>query len=458
MMRTSSRLLALLLLLAAPALSAQDSARVTPARWEASIPLESVVGVVGKTPILWSDVLAEIAKRRAQGLQLPADEAAQRTLAQEVLDALVDEEVLVQRAQADTTVKVTDADVQAQVEQQVRRVRQQFKTEPEFREALRQNGLGTPDEYRRRLTEDLRRRQLQSEIVQRLKQAGKMVPVAVSEAEVDEAYEKNRASLPKRPATLAFYQVVVAPTADDGAKAVARAKAERILGELRNGADFEALAKRESQDPGSGAQGGDLGWNRRGLMVPQFDRVMFALQPGRLSPVVETIFGFHIIRVDRVQPGEVKARHILITPTVDSADVVRARALADSVAALWKGRRLPFDSLVARYHDPREERGSVQPFDRSQLPEPYQQAFGQAKKGDVVGPFEIRDARANLPKFVVAEVLSTTEAGDYTREEFRATVRDQLVEEKSIRRLLDALRRETYVAVRLPEKLPTPLD
>ena len=70
-------------------------------------------------------------------------------------------------------------------------------------------------------------------------------------------------------------------------------------------------------------------------MVPEFERWMFAQRPGSMSAVVETVHGFHIIRVDRVQPGEVKSRHILIRPEIDSADVERARVEADSVAKLW---------------------------------------------------------------------------------------------------------------------------
>jgi peptidyl-prolyl cis-trans isomerase SurA len=79
-------------------------------------------------------------------------------------------------------------------------------------------------------------------------------------------------------------------------------------------------------DPGTKQLGGDLGWNRRGGgLVPEFEQMMFALRPGDVSPVIKTAFGYHIIKVDRVQSAEVKARHILISPVIDSADVARAK-------------------------------------------------------------------------------------------------------------------------------------
>src|SRR5207302_10547720 len=125
-------------------------------------------------------------------------------------------------------------------------------------------------------------------------------------------------------------------------KAAAKAKAESLLVDIKKGADFELLAKRESMDPGSKETGGDLGWNRRSQMVREFDRWMFALAPGQLSPVIETQYGYHIIRLDRAQPQEVKARHILIKPKMDSADVAAARLRADSVLAIWKNGKAPF--------------------------------------------------------------------------------------------------------------------
>src|SRR5262249_35913893 len=84
------------------------------------------------------------------------------------------------------------------------------------------------------------------------------------------------------------------PPGDEAAKSKARAEADDLLKRVRAGGDFEALAKAHSKDPGSAAKGGDLGFFPRGRMVPAFDAAAFALEPGQVSEVVETPFGFHI--------------------------------------------------------------------------------------------------------------------------------------------------------------------
>jgi peptidyl-prolyl cis-trans isomerase SurA len=149
----------------------------------------------------------------------------------------------------------------------------------------------------------------------------------------------------------------------------------------------------------------------------------------------------------------VKSRHILIRPTIDSADVVRARLLADSVAAAWR-RGASYDSLARLHHDyaSKEETSLLTPFPRPQLPESYQQALRNAKVGEIT-IFPITGATGT--KLVVLQLLTAAEGGAYTLADMRERIRDQLRQENSIRRLLDSLRRQTYVSIRL-DGLPAP--
>jgi peptidyl-prolyl cis-trans isomerase SurA len=427
---------------AVPAAAAAAQSPVAPQRLE----VDRVVAVVGDQPILYSELRDEILTRQAQGLQIPSDSAGLQKLERSVLNEMVDAELLVQKAKAEK-VEVSDDELERTIDDRMKEIRNRFGSEAEFRSELRKAGFGSPDDYRKRQLDILRRGQLQQEVFRKLRQDGKLSPAPVSEGEVTEAYEQSKATLPKREARISFKQIVIAPKPTLAAKNAARAKAESLLVEISKGGDFEQIAKRESMDPGSKDLGGDLGWFRRGVMLRPFEEMAFALPVGRVSPVVETAYGFHIIRVDRAQPSEVKARHILIRPVVDSNDVVRARLEADSVkAALEKGAN--FDSLAAKHHDP-VENGILPDLPRDSLPAAYAQAIGTAGNNALVGPFPIPDQANNLQKFVVLRVTSASAAGDYPEDEARQVLRQQIGEAKTARRLLDQLRKQTYVAIKL---------
>jgi peptidyl-prolyl cis-trans isomerase SurA len=419
------------------------------------IPLDRVVAVVGDVPITQSDVQERVIAKRQEGTQLPTDSAGFHAFLAGVVNELVEEELLLQKAK-DLKIEVPDADVNNTVDKQLKDIRSRFASDAEYRAELQKAGLGTPEEFRRYRADQVRRSELISRTVKQLREEGKIISANVTDAEVQEAYERNRSALPKREASVAWRQIIIAPKPTPAAKAAAKAKADSLLAENKPGGDFELIAKRESDDPGSKANGGDLGWNRRGRMVPEFDRWMFALAPGQLSPVIETAFGYHIIRVDRVQPGEVKARHILIAPKIDSADVTRAHLEADSVAAAWRSGA-PFDSLAKKHHDfaSGEETTLLTPFPRAQLPTAYQQAFAGKQPKDIV-TFEI-PGNATVPaKVVVAEIEKVEEGGDLTLAEVKERFRSRLAEEGGIKRLMDTLRKQTYVHVNEDALLVSP--
>lgn len=440
-MRLRPLLLGLLGLGVAPmaALEAQDGLRI--------IPVDRVVAVVATKPILWSEVLERISLARAQGLQVPRDSAGQAQVAKDILEQLVDEEVLLAVA-ADYKLEVPETEVSARVDQQFDNVRGQFQTEAEFRDALRREGFGTPEEYRRRTLEQAQRDEKQRKALDTLRALGRLAPVNVTEREVAEAFERLKARLGPRPALVAFRQVVVPPRARQSAKDRARARIDSLRARLEAGANFDSLARAVSMDEGSAVQGGDLGWNRRGRMVQAFDNMMFALAPGRISPVVETEYGFHVIRVDRVRAGEVRARHILIMPDVDSTDAANARARADSVRTLWRNG-MPFDTLIARFHDPAEERSIPDGYPIDSLPPEYRVALREVPEGGFSEVFAMPMPGSQLSKYIVALVTQKKPAGEWSLADYQERIRRQLQEERSTRRTLDNLRREYYVSVRL---------
>lgn len=440
-MRLRSVLLGLLGLGVAPAaaLEAQQEMRL--------LPVDRVVAVVATKPILWSEVLERISVARAQGMQMPRDSAGLAQVAKDMLDQLVDEEVLLAVA-TDYKLEVPETEVSARVDQQMDNVRGQFQTEAEFREALRREGFGTPEEYRKRTIEQAQRDERQRKALDTLRALGRLAPVNVTEREVAEAFERLKARLGPRPALVAFRQIVVPPRPRAEAKARARARMDSLRVLLEAGADFDSMARAVSMDQGSAQQGGDLGWNRRGRMVQAFDNMMFALAPGRISPVVETEYGFHVIRVDRVRAGEVRARHILIQPDVDAADAAAARVRADSVRSLWRNG-MPYDTLVARYHDVSEERSIPDGYPIDSLPPEYRVALRSVAEGGYSEVFAMPMPGTTLSKYIVAFVTQAKPAGEWSLADYQERIRKQLQEERSTRRTLDNLRREYYVSLRL---------
>jgi peptidyl-prolyl cis-trans isomerase D len=163
----------------------------------------------------------------------------------------------------------------------------------------------------------------------------KLVPgeVEVTESEIEDYYDEHEEDF-DRPATARFTIAGFAKGAASADTAAARARAAQIRAEIVGGADFAAVAARESADKGSGANGGDLGTFGRGTMVPAFDSVAFSLPVGEISQPVRTDFGYHIIQVQERTGDQAHVRHILIAPAPNDAALDALYARADSLESL----------------------------------------------------------------------------------------------------------------------------
>ncbi|XLM22862.1 peptidylprolyl isomerase, partial [Chromobacterium piscinae] len=125
--------------------------------------------------------------------------------------------------------------------------------------------------------------------------------IKISDADVQKYYDQHKADLAGEQRRASHILLAVDKDAKPEQKAKIKAEAEAILKEVRaNPSKFAEIAKAKSQDPGSAEKGGDLGFFARGVMVKPFDDAVFAMKPGQISDLVETDYGFHIIRLDEV--------------------------------------------------------------------------------------------------------------------------------------------------------------
>jgi peptidyl-prolyl cis-trans isomerase D len=163
----------------------------------------------------------------------------------------------------------------------------------------------------------------------------RLVPgeVQVSDAEVRRYYDEHQDDF-KRGASARVTVAVLSKAPTRGDTLASLQRAERVRAELAGGADFAEVAKRESSDPGSKENGGDLGTFGRGQMVPAFEAAAFALPVGEVSQPVATPFGYHLIQVQEKTGDQVKARHILIPVEKGDAELDRFYAKADSLEDL----------------------------------------------------------------------------------------------------------------------------
>jgi peptidyl-prolyl cis-trans isomerase C len=194
------------------------------------------------------------------------------------------EQKLLEKAAEKAGITVTDEQVQGRVAQ----LKAQVGGQEAFVDLLAKNNVTEADVVR-----DMRTNMLLGEYFTKTMEQNP----AVSDDEISDYFDGHPESFGPQPEVHASHiLLMVPPGSDDAAKAAVKAKAEGILAKIQGGADFAQMAKDNSEDTGSGANGGDLSWFGHGAMVAPFDSAAFALEPGQVSGLVETQFGYHIIK------------------------------------------------------------------------------------------------------------------------------------------------------------------
>ena len=303
--------------------------------------VDKVVAKVGDEYILLSEIEEQFAAAKDQKADLTSD---YRCL---ILDQILVSKLLLNQAKIDS-VLAKDEEVENQLNARFDKILDYMggKTE-QFIEYYGQ----TPEAMKEQMRDDMR----DQLIVDKMKQKV-LADVTVTPAEVRDFFNKiPKDSLPYFNQEVEIAEIVYKPKANEGEKGKAKAQLEGLREQIVNGKmPFEDLAKKYSQDLGSGREGGDLGWAKRGKFVPEFEAQAFKLEEGQMSQVFESEFGYHILQLIERRGNTIHCRHILIKPEITDADFELAKSTLDSVRLKIFGKvrdSLSFSAAVKQFGD-----------------------------------------------------------------------------------------------------------
>ena len=275
-----------------------------------SVILDKVVAKVGNEFVLHSEVQQKINFWKEKAEVVPDD--AKCTILEEALVA----NLLVHSARIDS-VEVPDADVEARMDRQINEILAMMGNDVSQFEAYYGQTITQAKEYvRNDLRKKMNAEKMQSIIIDGIK---------ATPAEVIKYFNRiPKDSLPFFNSEVELGEIIYKPVVNDSQRTIALEKIQIIADSLANGGNFEDLARRYSDDTGSGQQGGSLGRSPRGTFVQEFEAAAYQLEQGEISEIVETEFGFHLIRLDGRYGDVVDVSHILISPAITEADLKRA--------------------------------------------------------------------------------------------------------------------------------------
>ena len=374
---------------------------------ESSI-VDEVIWVVGDEPILKSDVEAWRLQGEMEGITWKGDP-----------DCAIPEQIAVQKlflhqAEIDS-IQVSESDVASSIDMQINRWIQQAGSREKLEEWRKQ----TVSQMRQQLYDDFKNNEMISQMKQKL-----VSDISVTPADVRN-YFRNMPedSVPYVPTEVEVEIITRQPK-------ISQEEINRVKNELRDYTDrvnkgettFSTLARLYSEDPGSARQGGEMDYVGRGQLDPAFANVAFNLtDPKKISKIVESEYGFHIIQLIDKRGDKIKVRHILRKPRVDPAKMEETKLRLDTVATEIREGKIKFEQAAALISDDKDTRnnhglmsynsedGRTSRFQMKDLPTEVAREVEGMKVGDVSNAFGMINANGKEVCAII-RLKSRTEA------------------------------------------------
>lgn len=350
--------------------------------------IDRVVATVGGEIILLSEVQEQYSFAKKDQPDLPPDYQCL------VLQNLIVQKLLVNQAKLDS-VEVKDEEVEAQIDARIERLRAYFNQDDN---AIQEFYGQSVDEMKAMLSSDMRNQLLAERMQGKVTEKATITPLEV------QRFFSNipKDSLPYFNAEVEIREIVYKPKVSQEEHKKAKDRLEDLRKRIIDqGEDFAELAKKFSDDPGSGAQGGDLGFQKRGTFVPEFEAMAYKLETNQISPVIETEFGFHIIQLLNRRGNLIHCRHILIKPEITDADLEAAKNSLDTLRKQIRDQKISFTEAVKRFGDKNQQsynndgrvanpRTGNTFFEVGDLETSVFFAIDGLKEGDVAEPFQYK--------------------------------------------------------------------
>lgn len=408
--------------------------------------IDQVVWVVGDEAILKSEV--EEARLNALYERRKIEGNPYCTIPEEIAI----QKLFLNQAKIDS-IEVTDAEVIQRVDAQLNWTIQQIGSEEKMEEYFNKTKTQIREQLRQNIRDGLIAQKMQQEIVGDIK----LTPADVRNYYNQLPYD----SIPYIPTTVEVQIITKEPKVPqqeiDDVKAKLREFTERITsGE----SSFSTLALLYSEDPGSRIRGGELGFMGRGQLLPEFANVAFNLQdPKKVSKIVETEYGYHIIQLIEKRGDRINCRHILMRPHVPAEAVDSALIGLDSIADNIRNAKYTFDQAAYYISDDKDTRlnnglmpnpyDNTSRFEMQQLPQEVAREVDKLKVGEISDPFTMLDEKGKEVCAIIKlkskiEGHKATLSDDYQR--MKALVTEKLGEEK-IKEWIKEKLKTTYVRI-----------
>ena len=390
--------------------------------------IDEVIWVVGDEPILKSEVEGLRLQAEMEGVRWKGDPDCA------IPERIAIEKLFLHQAAIDS-IEVTESEISSQIEGRIDYMVQQIGS----REKLEEYRKQTLSQIRTSMHDDLRDQLM----IQRMKES-LVKDIQVTPAEVRRYFKDlPQDSIPFVPTEVEVQIIAQTPK-------IAVEEINRVKDELRDYTDrvnrgetsFQTLARLYSEDPGSRRTGGEMDYVGRGVLDPAFAAVAFNLtDPKKISKIVESEFGFHIIQLVDKRGDKIKVRHILRKPVVSDSAVQASLARLDSIAADIREGKFTFEegaSVISDDKDTRmnrglmanrSENGQTSRFQLQDLPPEVAKAVDTLKVGEISRPFEMINERGKTV-CVIAKLKSRTEGHKATITEDFQVMKDVVLEKR----------------------------